>query len=70
MFGFSLSGLKEHVLATIDAQLRILVGVGFVAMAMAAIEYDEIIAPSVSKISGAWGSVASDLGRKVSSLAL
>jgi hypothetical protein len=70
MFGFNLSGLGDGVRGLFDAQWRVWAGVGFVALAMVAIEYEEIIAPGVSRISDAWSAAATDLGRRVASLAL
>ncbi len=42
----------------------------FMLMAMFAIQYDELIAPEMHRVSDAWGSVATDLGRKLASFAL
>ena len=42
-------------------------GIAFMAMAMVSIEYEEVIAPGVSRISGACSAAAQDFGRKLSS---
>jgi hypothetical protein len=70
MFGLDLSGLGDGVRGLFNAQWRLWAGAGFVALAIVAIQYEESIAPGVSRISDAWGGVASELGRKVASLAL
>jgi hypothetical protein len=42
----------------------------FMALAMASIQYDEIIAPGVGRISDAWNSATSDLGRSLAGFTL
>jgi hypothetical protein len=49
-----------------DAHWRAWAGVAFVAAALLAIGYDEVIAPGMDRASGAWA--ASELGRKLASL--
>ncbi len=53
-----------------DAQVRIWAGMAFMALAMAAIQYDEIIAPNVSRVSDAWSSATADLGRSLAGFTL
>ena len=72
MLNFALSwpGLKERLDIVLDAYWRRWAGAAFVVLALFAIEYDEIIAPGMHRLSGAWGAAATDIGRKLASLAL
>jgi hypothetical protein len=72
MFGFMIDwpDAKERLRNALDAHWRRWAGAAFMALAMFAIEYEEIIQPGVDRLSGAWGSAASELGRKLTSLAL
>jgi hypothetical protein len=53
-----------------DTQFRLWAGMAFMTMALASIQYDEIIAPGVGRISHAWTSATSDLGRTLASFTL
>ena len=53
-----------------DRQFRLWAGMAFMVLAMASIQYDERIAPGVGRISDAWNSAASDLGRTLASFTL
>jgi hypothetical protein len=72
MFGYmiDLSGLRTHAKILFDMQWRRLAGFAFMALAMAAIEYDEFIAPEVNRISDAFSNVATDFSRKLASFTL
>jgi len=70
MIGFALSTLKQNLLHVFDAQFRVWAGAAFMALALISIEYDEIIAPEMNRLSDAWGSVATDVGRKLASFTL
>ena len=65
-----LSEAKQKLRRLFDAQWRVLAGVAFVALAMAAIQYEEVIAPEVARLSDGWSTVATDFGRKLSSFTL
>jgi hypothetical protein len=67
MFGHVFAELKQRARRLLDAQWRALAGVAFMCLAMAAIQYDEIIAPEVARLSDGWSSAAAGLGRKLSS---
>ena len=71
MFGYviDLHDVRRALRQTFDRQAGALAGAAFLIMALAAIQYDEIVAPSVGRISDAWGSIAMDFGRKLSSFA-
>ncbi|MGE0740648.1 MAG: hypothetical protein AB7O98_04835 [Hyphomonadaceae bacterium] len=72
MFGYviDLSGFRSQMRRVADAQWRRFAGLAFMIVAMAAIEYDEFIAPEMSRLSDTWGGVATDLGRKLTSFTL
>ncbi len=70
MFGIDLNEMKQKLRSVFDGQYRVWAGLAFMLLAMAAIEYDEIIAPEVSRFSDAWGSVATDFSRRLSSFTL
>jgi len=71
MFGYvvDLSGIKAQLQHAADAQWRMWAGLAFTALAMVAIQYDELVAPKVSHLSGAWGAVT-DFSRKLTSFTL
>lgn len=72
MFAFAIDWIdtKERLQSAFDGHVRRWAGAAFVALALFAIEYDEFILPEMNRLSDAWGSVATDLGRKLASLAL
>jgi len=72
MFGYviDLSGVKSRLRHVADAYWRVLGGFAFIVIAMAAIQYDEHIAPEVSRLSDGWSTAATDLSRKVTSFSL
>ncbi len=53
-----------------DAQFRLWAGMAFMVLAMASIQYDEVIAPGVGRISNAWTSATTDLGRSIAGFTL
>lgn len=63
-------GLKTALRGLFDAQFRLWAGMAFTVLAMASIQYDEIIAPGVGRISQAWTSATSDLGRTLAGFTL
>lgn len=71
MFGFAFdwNDIAAKAREALAPQWRGLAGAFFVVLALAAIEYDEFVAPSVSRISDAW-STAADFGRKLTTLSL
>lgn len=70
MFSYliDLADFKYAVHQAWDAQWRKGAGVVFMLLAVAAIQYDEVIAPELSRWSDALSSVSSELGRKVTGL--
>ena len=59
MFGtmIDLSEAKRTLRRLFDAQWRVLAGVAFMALAMAAIQYEEVIAPEVARFSDGYAAV-------------
>jgi hypothetical protein len=62
--------LKATLRSLGDRQLRLWAGMAFMALALISIQYDEIIAPGVGRISDAWNSATADLGRSLAGLTL
>ena len=69
MFGFviDLSGVRTSLRRVADAQWRMLGGLAFMVIAMAAIQYDELIAPEVHRLSDGWSTAATDFRSKLAS---
>ncbi|GIK49963.1 MAG: hypothetical protein KJZ75_02010 [Hyphomonadaceae bacterium] len=72
MFGYviDLSGVRSWLRDFADAQWRMLGGLAFMIIAIAAIQYDELVAPEVSRLSDSWSSAATDFSRKLASFTL
>ncbi len=72
MFGYvlDLSGVKQTMQRAFDAQWRVWGGLAFMALAMVAIQYDEIIAPEVARLSDGWSTTASDFSKRLTSFTL
>ena len=62
--------LKATLRSLFDTQFRLWAGMAFMALAMASIQYDEIIAPNVGRITDAWSSATTDLGRSLAGFTL
>jgi len=69
MFGFAID-LRERLHDLVAAQTRTWMGAAFVAAAMFSIQYEEVFAPHVTRISDAWTNTAADLSRRISSFSL
>ena len=63
MIGLALdfSDAREAFNNLISTHLRTWIGAAFVALAMLSIQYEEVIAPNVSRISDAWSSTTAKL---------
>ncbi len=72
MFGFAIDlyDLKRALRSLVAAHARTWVGAAFVASAMVSIQYEEIFAPHVSRITNMWSSTTADLSRRISGLSL
>jgi|CXWL01.1.fsa_nt_gi hypothetical protein len=62
--------MKQHLRAAADVVFYAGASAAFMLMAMFAIQYDELIAPEMHRVSDAWGLVATDFGRKLASLSI
>jgi hypothetical protein len=69
MFGFAID-LREQLHALLAAQARTWMGAAFVAAAMFSIQYEEVLAPHVARVSDAWTNTTADLGRRIASFSL
>ncbi|MFT3727581.1 MAG: hypothetical protein QM759_07150 [Terricaulis sp.] len=56
-----LSDARDALHDLINTHLRTWVGAAFVALAMLSIQYEEVIAPSVNRISDAWSSTTAKI---------
>ena len=67
MFGFAidLQDLREHFHGLVAAQARTWMGAAFVAAAMFSIQYEEVFAPHVARVSDAWTNTTADLSRRI-----
>jgi hypothetical protein len=65
-----LDDVKATLRGLLDKQFRLWAGMAFMVLAITSIQYDEIIAPGVGRISEAWNTAASDLGRTLASFTL
>ena len=69
-FNLALNGVRDGLGRLFDTHWRALAGAAFMCMAMAAIEYDEVIAPKVERLSDGWSTAATDLSRRLASFTL
>ena len=65
-----ISDVRTTMRRVFNAHWRVCAGAAFVALALVSIEYDEVFAPGMSRLSDAWSNVAGDFGKRISSLAL
>ena len=70
MFRSHLNDMRQTLQSAFDAQYRVWAGLAFLALAMVAIQYDEVVAPKVHGFSNGFGAIASDMGRKLTSFTL
>jgi hypothetical protein len=70
MFGSILNGMQQGLRRAWNAQYRVLAGLAFMALAMVAIQYDEVLAPKVHGLSDGFGAIASDMSRRLTSFTL
>lgn len=70
MFKIAFVELKETLRSALDTQWRGLAGVAFMVMAMAAIQYDERLAPELNRLNDGFSTVATDFSKKLASFTL
>lgn len=62
---FGLVSLKVIVQSALGAVMSALAGLAFIVMASAAIQFDEAIAPQLTKLAQGLDAVAADVGRRM-----
>jgi hypothetical protein len=70
MFKIALIELKQNFRSAFDAQWRGLAGAAFTVLAMAAIQYEEQLAPELARLNDGFSHVATDFSKKLSSFTL
>lgn len=70
MLSSALSDMKQTMRSAWHSQYRIWAGLAFMALAMVAIQYDEVLAPRVNGLSDGFGAIASDMSRRLTSFTL
>ncbi|MEZ5957352.1 MAG: hypothetical protein R3C27_09105 [Hyphomonadaceae bacterium] len=70
MFKIALVELKQDLHSAFDRHWRGLAGVAFMVMAMAAIQYEERLAPELTRLNDGFSHVATDFSRKLASFTL
>jgi hypothetical protein len=61
MIALDFSDAREALTNVLNNHVRTWMGAAFVALAMLSIQYEEVIAPSVSRIGEAWSSTTARL---------
>jgi membrane protease subunit (stomatin/prohibitin family) len=70
MFKIALIELKQNFRHAFDAQWRLLAGMAFMVLAMAAIQYDERLAPELTRLNDGFSHAATDFSKKLASFTL
>ena len=70
MFKIAFIELKQNLRSAFDTHWRGLAGVAFMVMAMAAIQYDERLAPELTRLNDGFSHVATDFSKKLASFTL
>ncbi|MGD9966795.1 MAG: hypothetical protein AB7T59_09765 [Hyphomonadaceae bacterium] len=70
MFKIALIELKHTLRNLLDAQWRVFAGAAFMILAMAAIQYEERLAPELNRLNDGVSHAATDFSRKLASFTL
>ncbi|MGQ0533777.1 MAG: hypothetical protein ACT4OF_13960 [Caulobacteraceae bacterium] len=70
MFKIALIELKQNLRNICAAQWRVLAGAAFMILAMAAIQYEERLAPELTRLNDGWSHAATDFSKKLASFTL
>jgi hypothetical protein len=70
MFKIALIELKQNLRSMCDAQWRVFAGLAFMILAMAAIQYEEQVAPELTRLNDGFSHVATDFSKKLASFTL
>jgi hypothetical protein len=67
---FAFSATKQRLRAAVASMFHAGAGVAFMLMAMFAIQYEEFVAPELARVGDAWGSAATEAGKRLMSFSL
>ena len=70
MFKIAAIELKQTLRSVFDAQFRVWAGLGFMLLAMATIQYEERLAPELTRLNDGFSHVATDFSKKLASFTL
>ena len=70
MFKIAFIELKQNFRSAFDAHWRGLAGVAFMVMATATIQYDERLAPELTRLNDGFSHAATDFSKKLASFTL
>jgi hypothetical protein len=70
MFKIAFIELKQNFRGAFDTHWRGLAGLAFMVMAMAAIQYDERLAPELTRLNDGFSTAATDFSKKLASFTL
>lgn len=67
---FAFSATKQRLRAISAHMFHGCAGVAFMLMAMFAIQYEEFVAPELARVTDAWGTAATEAGKRLMSFSL
>lgn len=70
MFRIAFVELKQNFRSAFDTHWRGLAGLAFMVLAMASIQYDERLAPELSRLNDGFSHAATDFSKKLASFTL
>jgi hypothetical protein len=70
MFKIALIELKQNLRSVFDMQWRMFAGAAFMVLAMAAIQYEERLAPELTRLNDGFSHAATDFSKKLASFTL
>jgi hypothetical protein len=70
MFKIALIELKQTFRSMFDAQFRVWAGLAFMILATATIQYEERVAPELTRLNDGFSHVATDFSKKLASFTL
>jgi hypothetical protein len=70
MFKIAAIELKQNLRSVFDTQFRLWAGLGFMFLATATIQYEERLAPELTRLNDGFSHVATDFSKKLASFTL
>lgn len=70
MFKIATVELKQNIRNMFDAQFRVWAGLAFMILATATIQYEERLAPELTRLNDGFSHVATDFSKKLASFTL